>query len=105
MGHNHKNRNSFNPDRFNYDKHHIIGKNCKSRAYVEDDTNKMLLSVMKHRALNTLVNDKQNPQEQLGVMYEIWKPVLSNTVRDIIETLLMMERVDFYQSNLIKKKK
>ena len=60
---------------------------------------------MKHRALNTLVNDKQNPQEQLGVMYDIRKPVLSNTVRDIIETLLMMERVDFYQSNLIKKKK
>lgn len=60
---------------------------------------------MRHRALNVLVGDKQNPQEQLGVMYDIRKPVLSNTVRDIIETLLMMERVDFYQSNLIKKKK
>ena len=100
MGHNHK-----NPDRFNYNIHHRIWVCNRSWANVQDETNKMLMSVMKHNALNTLVNDKQSPQEQLGVMYDIRKPVLSNTVRDIIETLLMMERVDFYQSNLIKKKK
>lgn len=94
-----------NPDRFNCDVHHIVWRCCSSWANVEDETNKMLLSVMKHRALNTLVNDKQNPQEQLWVMYDIWKPVLSNTVRDIIETLLMMKRVDFYNPKLIKKKK
>ena len=99
-----KNRKN-NPDRFNYDVHHRIGVCNRSRANVQDETNKMLMTVMRHRALNTLVNDKQSPQEQLEVMYEIWKPVLSETVQQIIENLLEMERVDFYQSNLIKKKK
>ena len=42
------------------DTHHIIGKCNYKRANVNEDTNKMLISVLKHRALNTLVNEKQS---------------------------------------------
>lgn len=100
MGHRKKD-NSADTDVTNV--HHIIGRMHHSWANVEEDTNKMLISVLRHRALNTLVNDKQSPQEQLGVMYKIRKPVLSNTVKEIIETLLDMERVDFYDSKFIKR--
>lgn len=63
----------------------------------------MLIAVLKHRALNTLVNDKQSPQEQLGVFYHtIWKPVLSKEVCQTLEALLTMEKKDFYKQELIK---
>lgn len=63
----------------------------------------MLVSVLKHDALNRLMNDKQCPQEQLEVMYnQRRKPVLSKKVCEEIEYLLTMDKEDFYKSELIK---
>lgn len=86
--------------------HHRIGVCNKSRANVESESNKMILSVLKHRALNTLVNQSQSPQEQLELFYNKFrKPVLSKTARSLFEDLISMEKVDFYDKSLIKKKR
>ena len=76
-----------------------------SWADVEAEVNKMILSTLKHRALNSLVNDNQEPQKQLEVFYDMRKPVLSTYTQEIFETLIAMERVDFYDKNIIKKRK
>lgn len=83
--------------------HHIIGRCNHAWAKVESDTNKVLVKVLQHQALNTLCNDKQSPQEQLAILFhEWWKPVLSEQVCHEIEYLLNMEKSDFYSSELIK---
>ncbi|MBQ9554063.1 hypothetical protein IJU97_03805 [bacterium] len=66
---NHR-RNSFNV-------HHVIGRSNEKRAKVEEETNKMLIEVFKHDAINTLFQENQSPHEQLAVMVEIRRPVLS----------------------------
>ena len=86
--------------------HHIIWQKHRSRANVDMNTNKMLLWVLKHRALNTLVNENQSPQEQLSVFYEkYWKPVLSEQVCKELERVLSLPKEDFYKQELLKKNK
>lgn len=69
--------------------HHIIGRMNHSRANVELETNKMILWVLKHRALNTIMLENQEPQLQLKVFYEkYWKPVLSEQVCKELEFVL-----------------
>lgn len=82
--------------------HHIIWKCNHKRAKVDEETNKMLFSVLKHRALNTLFNDKQSPHEQLAVMLEIWRPVLSLWVRRALQDILNLPKDVFYKKELIK---
>lgn len=83
--------------------HHIIGRMNHSWANVEDNTNKMILGVLKHRALNTLVLDKQEPQLQLELFYEkYWKPVLSKQVCKELEFILSLPKEEFYRPELIK---
>lgn len=96
-----KNRNrDRNRDR---DVHHVVGKMNHTRAKVELDTNKVLVKVLQHQALNTLCNDKQCPQEQLEVLYyNWWKPVLSERVCREIEELLSLKREDFYIDEILK---
>lgn len=83
--------------------HHIIGKCNHRRARVEDATNKVLVNIMQHQALNTLCNDKQSPQEQLAILFHRWrKPVLSQQVCREIQSLLEMEKSDFYSRELLR---
>lgn len=86
-----------------FNEHHIIWRCNSSWANVEHTTNKMLVSVLKHDALNRLMNDRQHPQEQLKVMYDQWwKPVLSKKVCEEIEHLLTTPKEDFYDSEFIR---
>lgn len=86
--------------------HHIIGRCNSRRANVEEKTNKMILSEFKHRAFNSVFQQAQSPQEQLEVMYnQFRKKTLSPQVCAEIETLLFMDKEDFYNEGLIKKKK
>lgn len=72
------------------------------RAKVEEDTNKTILNLLEHQALNTLFKDKQCPHEQLEVMYEIRENVLSDYAKEMIETLLDLSENMFYKENLLK---
>jgi len=82
--------------------HHIIGRCNRVRAKVEEDTNKTILNLFEHQALNTLFKDKQCPHEQLEVMYKIWENVLSDYAKEMIETLLDLSENMFYKENLLK---
>ena len=72
------------------------------RAKVEEDTNKTILNLLEHQALNTLFKDKQCPHEQLEVMYEIRENILSDYAKELIETLLSLPKEKFYKSYLLK---
>ena len=86
--------------------HHIIGRCNSRRANVEEKTNKMILSEFKHRAFNSIFQQAQSPQEQLDVLYnQFRKRALSPQVCAEIEQLLLMTREEFYNEELIKKKK
>ena len=85
------------------DVHHIIGQ-CHKEFNTNNSVNKIIVDKSKHKALNTLVNDKQSPKEQLYVLFtEWWYPVLSDTVRGEILKILDMPDNEFYIKWLLKK--
>ena len=55
-------------------------------------------------ALNNLFENKQNPKEQLRMMFDIWKTALSIGVRNELYTLLTLPDDMFYNENLINGK-
>lgn len=86
--------------------HHIIGKCNHVWANVNERSNKMLLSCLKHQAFNTVMRNNQEPQRQLAVLYEEYrKPTLSRTACELIEVLLSMDKDVFYREELIKNDK
>lgn len=96
-----KNRNRGDSSN-NCNTHHIIGKCNHKRAKVDEETNKMLIDVLRHQALNTLCRNKQSPQEQLAVMLEIRKPVLSLWVKQALIDIISLPKDVFYKKELLK---
>ena len=85
------------------DVHHIVWQ-CNKEFNTNSDVNKIVVDKIKHKALNTLVNDGQTPKRQLYILFtEWWYPVLSDTVRGEILKILDMTDNEFYIKWLLKK--
>jgi len=87
-----------------YDNHHIISKKLRDRFRVWEPENIVRIQRRTHVALNNLFENKQNPKEQLQMMYNIWKSALSIGVRNELYTLLTLPDDMFYNENLINGK-
>lgn len=86
--------------------HHTIGKcNCW-RAKVQAETNKQLVDILSHQALNTIVGDKRHPQAQLEVMNIKfwWDKVMSEYAKELLYILIGMTKEEFYKQSLLLKK-
>lgn len=86
------------------DNHHIISKKLKDKFKVWEPENIIRIKRRTHVALNNLFENKQNPKEQLRMMYDIWKSALSIGVRNELYTILTLPDDMFYNENLINGK-
>lgn len=86
------------------DNHHIISKKLKDRFKVSEPENIIRIQRRTHVALNNLFENKQNPKDQLRMMFEIRKTALSTWVRNELYTLLTLPDDMFYNENLINGK-
>lgn len=87
------------------DNHHIISKKLKDKFRVSEPENIIRIKRRTHVALNNLFENKQNPKEQLQMMFNIWKTALSTGVRNELYTLLTLPDDMFYNENLINGKR
>ena len=87
-----------------YDNHHIISKKLKDKFKVWESDNIVRIQRRTHVALNNLFENKQNPKDQLRMMFEIRKTALSTWVRNELYTLLTLPDDMFYNENLINGK-
>lgn len=87
------------------DNHHIISKKLKDKFRVSEPENIIKIKRRTHVALNNLFENKQNPKEQLQMMFDIWKTALSTGVRNELYTLLTLPDDMFYNENLINGKR
>lgn len=87
------------------DNHHIISKKLKDKFRVSEPENIIKIKRRTHVALNNLFENKQNPKEQLQMMFDIWKTALSTWVRNELYTLLTLPDDMFYNENLINGKR
>lgn len=87
-----------------YDNHHIISKKLRDKFKVWEPENIIRIQRRTHVALNNLFECKQNPREQLQMMYDIWKTALSPWVRNELYTLLTLPDDMFYNEKLINGK-
>jgi len=87
------------------DNHHIISKRLKDRFRVWEPDNIVRIKRRTHVALNNLFENKQNPKEQLAMMFNIWKTALSTWVRQELWTILNLPDDMFYNENLINGKR
>lgn len=87
------------------DNHHIISKKLKDKFRVWEPENIIRIKRRTHVALNNLFENKQNPKEQLQMMFDIWKTALSTGVRNELYTLLTLPDDMFYNENLINGKR
>ena len=87
------------------DNHHIISKKLKDKFRVSEPENIIKIKRRTHVALNNLFENKQNPKEQLQMMFNIWKTALSTGVRNELYTLLTLPDDMFYNENLINGKR
>ena len=83
------------------DNHHIISKRLKDRFKVWEPDNIVRIKRRTHVALNNLFENRQNPKEQLAMMFDIWKTALSTWVRQELWTILNLPDDMFYNENLI----
>lgn len=85
--------------------HHIIWQSQSERARINDETNKKLVSILDHQALNSIVWDKQHPQAQMEVMNKKfwWTSVMSEYSKTLFNTLVSMPRAEFYDPVFIRK--
>ena len=86
------------------DNHHIISKKLKDKFKVSEPENIIRIQRRTHVALNNLFENKQNPKDQLRMMFEIRKTALSTRVRNELYTLLTLPDDMFYNANLINGK-
>jgi len=87
------------------DNHHIISKKLKDKFKVNEQDNIVKIKRRTHVALNNLFENKQNPKEQLAMMYDIWKTALSTWVRNELWAILNLPDDVFYNENLINGKR
>lgn len=87
------------------DNHHIISKKLKDKFRVSEPENIVRIKRRTHVALNNLFENKQNPKEQLQMMFDIWKTALSTGVRNELYTLLTLPDDMFYNENIINGKR
>lgn len=87
------------------DNHHIISRKEKAKFKVWEPENIVRIKRKTHVALNNLFESKQNPREQLRMMFDIWKTALSIWVRNEIYTLLTLPDDMFYNEKLINGKR
>lgn len=86
------------------DNHHIISKKMRDKFKVWEPENIVRIKRRTHVALNNLFENKQNPKEQLHMMFDIWKSALSTWVRNELWTILNLPDDMFYNENLINGK-
>jgi hypothetical protein len=86
------------------DSHHIISRKEKAKFKIWEPENIVRIKRKTHVALNNLFENKQNPREQLRMMFDIWKTALSIWVRNEIYTLLTLPDDMFYNEKLINGK-
>ena len=79
------------------DQHHKMWQ-CMRRQYnVGIPQNKMIVNMVSHEAFNVLMGNKQNPKQQMEIMYNYRRNwILSDKVNRIIETLLAIPIEEFY---------
>lgn len=87
------------------DNHHIISKKLRDKFKVWEPENIVRIRRRTHVALNNLFENKQNPKEQLEMMFNIWKTALSTGVKNELYTLLTLPDDMFYNENLINGKR
>lgn len=69
---------------------------------MKEDDNKITIFRRTHVALNNLFWDKQNPKEQLRMMFGIWDTALSENVREQLCNILNLPDELFYNETLLK---
>ena len=86
------------------DNHHIISRKEKARFKVWLPENIVKIKRRTHVALNNLFENKQTPKEQLQMMFDIWKSVLSPWVRQELDLIINLPDDMFYNENLLNGK-
>lgn len=86
------------------DNHHIISKKLRNKFKVSNPENIVRIKRRTHVALNNLFENRQNPKEQLQMMFDIWRTALSTGVKNELYTILSLPDDVFYNENLINGK-
>lgn len=84
--------------------HHLVWRVNKWWANVEHPDNKIILDVVRHRWLNSLFQCLQSPYEQLEYLRDMYDSVLSDTSKELFDTLLATPIHKFYKDEIIKKR-
>lgn len=87
-------------DRKEYNKqenrHHLVSQCMKDQYNVGMEENILKMLKYKHDCLHALFGCLHTPKDQLKEMYNIYEPVLSETAKQLFQTLLNVSEYDFY---------
>lgn len=86
-----------------YNLHHKIWKCNRKRANINDERNKIVIRKVRHEWLNSLFQCLQSPHEQLEYLRDMYDSILSNTAKNLFDSLLSLNEYDFYAEWLVKK--
>lgn len=88
-----------------HDIHHIVWKCNHPRARVDNADNKLVMLKSKHVWLNALFQTLQSPYEQLLYLrHELYDKVLSDTAKQLFDSLLALGQEWMYKENMYKNK-
>lgn len=90
------------PNRKWYDVHHKIWQCNKSWAYVNDESNKMMIKKNIHNAINVLFQSHQSPHEQLQQLRGMYDSVLNPIAKQLFDDLLDLPKDIFYKKWIVK---
>ena len=89
--------------KYKFNRHHIIWVTNRDLFNVYLPANIIEVPVLKHRALNTLIWEKQTPRWLFETAHEWTYPVLSEYAETLLRTLIEMPDDQLYKKEFIKK--